>query len=608
MQQISTLPTFRRFCGLVVALLAAVSPLVVRAQSVEEQYLRVYGLIQEGDRLETAGQAAEARSRFQDAQAGLRKIQAEFPNWNQGVVRFRLRHVDNRLGNLAAPGAPSVAVAPGGVEPRPATAPGETRPSSAEQELRNQLQNLQALLQRTDAEKNVLEMKLREALTAQPAAVDPRELARAHEQLRQLQKEKDVLLASLEQERARRARLVEPAALEDAQNALAAAGRQLAEQRDAAAALQKEKEILESRLKQLSGREASSALRAENESLRRQLQERGGSPEAAERTARLDREMAEARAALESNARALAEARDGRALAERSRAELEKQLAAVTRNAQASEKTAADRIRRLERQVSELESDLRRSSRRARPGDRTEPELASLRARLSVLEAEKIPYTAEELALFKAPAVATAVRPVETVPAAPVPPPENVAPLLAEAERAFASRRYSDAEQRFNEALRLDANNATTLANLAAAQIEQEKYDAAEATLNKVLPAAPNDAYALSLMGILRFRQARYDDAFETLSRAAQADPQNPEVQNYLGITLSQKGQRAAAETALRRAIAIAPGYASAHHNLAVIYATQTPPFLELARWHYDKALVGGHPKNPEVEKLLEPR
>ena len=69
---------------------------------------------------------------------------------------------------------------------------------------------------------------------------------------------------------------------------------------------------------------------------------------------------------------------------------------------------------------------------------------------------------------------------------------------------------------------------------------------------------------------------------------------------------MSNKGQRAAAETALRKAIQLNPNYEDAHYNLAVVYATQKPPFLELARWHYQKALAYGHQANAEVEKMIE--
>ena len=72
------------------------------------------------------------------------------------------------------------------------------------------------------------------------------------------------------------------------------------------------------------------------------------------------------------------------------------------------------------------------------------------------------------------------------------------------------------------------------------------------------------------------------------------------------GLVLSQKGMRAAAETAFRKAILIEPGYASAHNNLAVFYATQRPPLIPLARWHYQKALAAGMAHNADLEKMLD--
>jgi Tfp pilus assembly protein PilF len=90
------------------------------------------------------------------------------------------------------------------------------------------------------------------------------------------------------------------------------------------------------------------------------------------------------------------------------------------------------------------------------------------------------------------------------------------------------------------------------------------------------------------------------------LGRAAKLDPQNPEIENYLGVTLSRKGLRTQAETALRKAILLDPNYAAAHNNLAVIYLDEQPPLVQLARWHYQKALDAGQPHNPELEKALD--
>ena len=106
----------------------------------------------------------------------------------------------------------------------------------------------------------------------------------------------------------------------------------------------------------------------------------------------------------------------------------------------------------------------------------------------------------------------------------------------------------------------------------------------------------------------MRFRQKRYDEAVDALSRAAKLDPQDAQTQNFLGLALSEKGLRGPAETALRKAVQLNPGYANAHNNLAVIYITQQPPLVELARWHYQKALAAGQPQNLELEKMLDAR
>jgi Flp pilus assembly protein TadD len=117
---------------------------------------------------------------------------------------------------------------------------------------------------------------------------------------------------------------------------------------------------------------------------------------------------------------------------------------------------------------------------------------------------------------------------------------------------------------------------------------------------------APDDAYSLFVLGRLKFGQKKYDEAIDAFSRAAKLDPQDAQIQNFLGLALSEKGLRGPAETALRRAIQIDPGCANAHNNLAVAYITQQPPLVELARWHYQKALAAGHPRNPELERMLD--
>jgi Flp pilus assembly protein TadD len=326
---------------------------------------------------------------------------------------------------------------------------------------------------------------------------------------------------------------------------------------------------------------------------------------------------------------------------------------------------ALNRVRRLERERDELRLALeqtrgelkQRETAGQLQGTEMTRKVSGLEARIASLEAKPEPYAPEELALFQAPSrvaeftsatpaavsrapvqmaqatPAPATKPEETpgsastnAPSAPTaspsgsatPPPAGGARrrtlrdlpsgasiLAAQAQRAFAQRRFEDAEKAYREILTLDERNVFTLGNLAAILVERGRLEESEEMLKRALEADPQDPFSLSLQGIIRFRQQRYDEAFDALSRSALLDPDNADTQNYLGITLSQRGQRKAAEAALRKALKLAPSSPAAHYNLAVVYATQKPAYLELARYHYEKARRSGQPANPAFEGVL---
>ena len=128
----------------------------------------------------------------------------------------------------------------------------------------------------------------------------------------------------------------------------------------------------------------------------------------------------------------------------------------------------------------------------------------------------------------------------------------------------------------------------------------------AESTLQQALSIDPQQTYALFLSGLLKINQSDFDAALEYLSQAAKLDPDDAEVQNHLGVVLSELGQRESGEAALRKAVQLQPEYTDAHINLAVVYASQDPPFKELAKYHYQLALQAGHSKDPRLERLIE--
>ena len=229
--------------------------------------------------------------------------------------------------------------------------------------------------------------------------------------------------------------------------------------------------------------------------------------------------------------------------------------------------------------------------------------LDTLRSRLEILEAEKIPYTDEEKKLFAEPK--TGDQPANTLQAKVATLPEGGAADFKAGQAALVEAKYGEAEQKFLHVLKLDEENPLTLGSLAMAQMEQGNYDGAETSLERALKNNENDTFSLSLLGTLRYRQKKYEEARDYLAKAVKLNPEDANAQHFLGSALNNLGQRKAAETALRKALQIKPGHAEAHHNLAVVYATQKPPFTALAKFHYEKALAAGHTKNAELQKIL---
>jgi len=648
---------------LLVIVVLGVALLPARGEGPDEQYVRIYNLIQQADALNTSDRPA-ALAKYLEALTALQAFQKMYPTWKVKVVNFRLDYLSSKVSEATGK-APSASAPPKAAAtvlpakpPTPSTPePPAVKPSPSA-ELERKLATMQEEVNRLQADKNRLELKLKEAFATQPAAADPRELAKAQERIQSLLKENELLKAtkpaespapgtdtkSIEELKAQlieanrklneqseradalalekkalenRLQTLIPAAntapeIEALKKARDEADRKLAEQNNLALQLAGEKKALLERVKTLSASaDAAEALRAENELLKKQLAEAKSSPAKPEEFSQ-KLTQAEARiAALQSDAELL---RLEKTALENRVKSLTTQTVPAPIAAATSRSEDLLRIKLLEderfdlaRRLDEANKELygRKSKGTSAKVSELSQQVATLRARLEILEARPVPYTAEELALFKKPEPVLAA----TNPKAGKKPvgilPRGSATLVAEAQRDFAAKRFDQAEEKYLEVLRQDEKNTYTLANLARIQLELNRFDEAERNVRKALALDADDAYSLSIFGDLRFRQKRYDEALDAFSRAAKLNPQSAEIQNYLGITLSHKGLRIPAETALRKAIQLNPGYSNAHNNLAVIYATQQPPQIELARWHYQKALAAGHPHNAELEKVL---
>ena len=250
-------------------LLALASALLWRASAgADDDFIAAYNLIQQSDTFRETGQVSSARRGYGEALTRLRDLQRSYPTWNERVIAYRLRYVTEKLGAL--PERAAAAALPAGSDAAPTVRdPSELVPSG---EVITQFNTLNTQITQLATEKKLLEAKLREALTAQPVPIDPRELQQAVERIGALQVTNKVLLASLEQQQAERKNLVEKVVAEEAQKALNEANRQLLAQKSGAAALAKEKTDLEAALKRLKEGDLKQ-LKGENSTLKSQVNE-----------------------------------------------------------------------------------------------------------------------------------------------------------------------------------------------------------------------------------------------------------------------------------------------------------------------------------------------
>ena len=575
---------------LAIVVLIGLLPAVARAQQdADERYIAIYGVVQQAENLADNGEPRSALANLMDAQNQLQQFQKTYPDWNPNIITYRLDDLAKKISSIKAKLA-AVAPPPQQTSPANPVAAAQAARLLAEQEnLRNQLQSVQV-------ENQALQAKLREALSALPATVDTDELARAQEQLRSLTRENDLLKANT--------------MVEKNTNTVSALRRKLADALDKYSTEQsrsekliEENSALQRNLKRV-GQDSASVdlLQSQNDRLKSQLVSLQSAASDATAAGELASKLKSANtriSSLQSTVKVVTLEKG--ALENKVR-----QLSAEIEQLRAENNEG--RIRDLTEQRDELAKELADASKKTpRKGADTQltalgNEMQTLRARLAVAEAKPVPYTAEELALFRetppAPNPAPAKHSIHELPS-------GASELVASAQRHFSNHEYDAAEADYEKILERDQNNGLVLANLATIELQEGKLDGAEKHITAALAESPDDAYNLSTLGYLKFREEKYDEALDILSRAAKVDPNNPEIQNYLGVTLSHKGLRVQAETALRKAIQINPMYAPAHNNLAVVYLNQTPPLPLLARWHYQKAVAAGQPRNPDLEKLL---
>ncbi len=194
-----------------------------------------------------------------------------------------------------------------------------------------------------------------------------------------------------------------------------------------------------------------------------------------------------------------------------------------------------------------------------------------------------------------------------TKPSPPPPPkiPQQILPLVSQAEQSFAQGNLGKADALYSKALAVAPNVPSLLVSAAAVKTKMGNLEESRSILRKALSLDLDNAPAWQLLGMNALEQKKDQEAFAFLTQATLLNDNNPRAHNYLGMAAGRKGWSEASEQELRRAVELDPRYADANFNLAVLYLGRTPPLIELARRHYQRALDLGAQRDPAIEKLI---
>ena len=184
--------------------------------------------------------------------------------------------------------------------------------------------------------------------------------------------------------------------------------------------------------------------------------------------------------------------------------------------------------------------------------------------------------------------------------------PDDMRDTAQQAADLFKMQRYDEAADKYQSIIEKYPDSLYAWSNLGVVRFQQKKLPEALKALQQAVKLSPTDAFSYSNLGIVYYQLGQFENAISALERALALDPTNAMSHNYLGCACSQKGWQEVAEKEFTKAIELNDSFGDAHFNLALIYATEKPPSLEMARRHYQRALELGIQPDPRLEKLLQ--
>src|ERR1700682_5327989 len=144
--------------------------------------------------------------------------------------------------------------------------------------------------------------------------------------------------------------------------------------------------------------------------------------------------------------------------------------------------------------------------------------------------------------------------------------PSRAAGLAEEADKMADEKKWPEAIDAYNVALRLDANYATAYGGLGDGYLNSGNSEQALAAYKEQVRLAPNDATAQYDLGYFYNAMGRHGEAFAPLVKATSLDPNFAEAYYGIGYAYLRGADFEKSISFLKSAIRIRPDYGDAYY------------------------------------------
>jgi len=168
-------------------------------------------------------------------------------------------------------------------------------------------------------------------------------------------------------------------------------------------------------------------------------------------------------------------------------------------------------------------------------------------------------------------------------------PPVDIDSELQKAVQYHQSGQIQQAQDIYNEILKVNPRNPDALHLLGIIAYQQKKYDNGADLINKAIQINPGQSIYHSNLGNVLLDQGKPDEAAACYQKALQINPDYAEAYNNLANALNILGRPDEAINCCKKALQLRSDYAQAHNNLANSLEMQDK--LDEAAGHYRKAI-----------------